>query len=151
MNLISKFLSASDITNLKVFASTAVFQSGRQETGYEKAAVDQDLFQDLKKRSLEALGVPLDTKHDCYLIRYPEGSCIPKHKDDAPFGLEHHRLNAMIQNCVWGGELWVDLELIKFRTSDAVVFRPDVLEHEVTEIMAGERLLWSVGVLKESK
>lgn len=41
---------------------------------------------------------------DCYIIKYPVGSSIPRHTDPIKKGLAHHRLNFVFKKCKAGGE-----------------------------------------------
>jgi len=117
---------------------------GRQGTGYERAPVQ---FDELEARCLKELGVPPETGHDAYLIRYREGAFIPPHKDDAPFGTEHRRINILLSHAEEGGVLRFDGEVIELDELDAIVFRPDLVLHEVSPVTKGQRVLWTVGVL----
>lgn len=119
---------------------------GRQGTGYEKLPLGDALpetLQPLLSRSLAALGVEV-IAWDCYLLRYLTGTFVPVHVDPT----DHHRhlrLNAMVQASA-GGELVIDGEVVALAAGDAVVFRPDVSEHEV-RAGQGVRYVWSVGCL----
>ena len=124
-------------------ADAEMWVSGRQGTGYERASVRGPA-----RRCLIELGVPLDTRHDEYLLRYLEGAHIPPHVDDTLFGVEHHRVNVLLEHADEGGELFFDGERIELDECDAVVFRPDIILHEVKPVTKGRRLLWTVGVLK---
>jgi hypothetical protein len=148
IRILKNFLKPTDIEQLLLFADQAVFEPGRQGTGYDKAYVPPGLFFWLRQTTLWALGVSLDIAYDCYLVRYNEGCWIPLHKDDAPLAQEHHRLNAMITMPEQGGELIVEGQHIELAVSDAYVFRPDLQEHEVKPVQTGTRLIWSVGVLQ---
>ncbi len=141
------FLLGQEIDELLRLAATLSFEEGRQGTGYDKALVPTGAFKELREHSLRTLGVGLDQAHDCYLLRYAEGSSIPPHKDDAPFGSEHRRLNAVVQTAEEGGELIVEGKLVELYGSYAYAFRPDILAHEVSPVVKGVRLVWSVGVL----
>jgi hypothetical protein len=143
------FLSIEEQSALQEYAETSAYESGRQDTGYLKAAIPKDIFKELKVRSLAALGADQRTKHDCYIIRYPKGSRIPPHQDDAPFGSEHHRLNAIIQASEIGGVFGVEARTIDLLPRDGVLFRPDAMKHRITTVYGNtERLVWSVGILK---
>jgi hypothetical protein len=84
---------------------------------------------------------------DCYLLHMPEGSAIGPHTDPV-FGKCHHRFNIIIKRAKKGGI---------FRTNHAsgwrdvppkarfVFFRPDIWEHEVTEVKEGDRWVLSIG------
>lgn len=145
--VVKGFLTLEERDLLRAAADLVVWESGRQRTGYEKASIQLDAFQ---AKCLVALGVPSNTGHDSYLLRYQTGAFIPAHKDDAPFGFEHHRINVLLQ-AGEGGELRIGGELISLDELDAVVFRPDLLLHEVSAVGKGCRLLASVGVLVEPR
>lgn len=125
------------------------WEGGRQNTGYLKSPIDQNdsRFIPLIARSKELLNVTSEAI-DCYIIKYPAESHIPTHKDDAPFSSNHFRLNAMIKNSVRGGKLIIEKRFVDIHKRDAIIFRPDILEHGVTKVKCGERYIWSVGVLK---
>ncbi len=144
------FITQVEMNDLWEFIYTARYEPGRIGTRYEKALVDnrEDVrFRDLTKRALRALDVPEDHGHDCWIIRYPIGSYIPPHRDDAPFGSAHWRLNALIQRdkhakfSIAGRE--VDLQ-----ERDAIVFEPSAYTHSVAEVFDCTRYVFSVGVLK---
>lgn len=144
------FLSELEQRMLLYDAHSLVWEEGRQKTSYEKAKIDlTNMIQhrDLAKRSLRLLGVPEDYGCDCWVLRYPAGSFIPSHKDDAPFGSEHWRLNAIIQNGL-DSEFILNSRSIDMRERDAIIFRPDKYEHAVTEVTGGTRYVWSVGILR---
>lgn len=125
----------------------ALFTPGRQGTGYEIAAVPPDVFTGLQEKSLRALGIDKSVGYDCYVMRYTTGSFIPKHKDTAFFGSRHLRINAIIQDADEGGFLFIEGLNHVVGVGDAYVFRPDLLEHEVTEIIKGERYVWTLGTM----
>ncbi len=125
----------------------AVFGPGRQGTGYELAPVPDGLFKLVKLASYRALGIDKSVGHDCYVMRYKTGSCIPKHKDTAFFGSRHLRVNAIVQDAGRGGQLLIEDTPYEIRERDAYVFRPDLLDHEVTTITEGERLVWTMGTM----
>jgi len=145
--VVRAFLTEDELASLARMAENLHFEDGRQGTGYLKAAVP-GLAEaaGLRARSLEAVGAPPDHAHDCYILKYPEGSHIPPHRDDAPGGDGHFRLNAVIRQGE-GGSLFVDGQLVELHAGDAVVFRPDLSLHAVTEVRGGCRLVWSVGTL----
>lgn len=144
------FITQVEMNDLWEFIYTARYEPGRQGTQYEKAPINvraDDRFRHLAGRSLDALGAPPTIGFDSWIIRYPIGSYIPAHKDDAPFGSSHWRLNAMIQRDkhakfrIAGRE--VDLQ-----ERDAIVFEPSAHVHEVAEVFTTTRYVFSVGILK---
>lgn len=148
VQILRQFLSQGDVDELLQFAEQHCFDPGRQGTGYTKTPIPPTHFQALRQDALRWLGVPQDTAHDCYLVKYETGSCIPLHRDDAPMAQEHHRLNAMVQMPLEGGELWVSGQPVSLNTRDCYLFRPDLDEHEVEKVLAGTRLIFTVGVLR---
>lgn len=148
------FLAVADVATLRdvARASTLVWAAGRQETGYLRAAVDVAALglDALLARSLAALGVEVAAPHDVWLLRYPHGASIPPHVDPSPRdGHGHHRLNAVIVAPSAGGELTLDGVPCPLGAGDAVVFRPDVQRHALSAV-DGERLVWSVGCLRQA-
>ena len=84
---------------------------------------------------------------DMYLLRFFTGHGVPPHKDEVNEG-EHHRVNIILRNAKEGG---------KFICKDAIYeskwinyFRPDKSEHQVTEIIKGNRYVFSIGWIKNS-
>jgi hypothetical protein len=83
---------------------------------------------------------------DRYLLRYDSQDRAPEHLDAAPGdGIEHHRLNALIQ-AGEGGAFVLEGKRIELQAGDAVVFRPDRQLHAVEAMRGGVRLVFSVGV-----
>ncbi len=83
---------------------------------------------------------------DLYLIKFPVGSHIPLHRDGVDFG-KHYRANFILWPAKLGGKFScekciIDLPFVKF-------FRPDLYEHEVTEIKQGTRYVLSFGFIQE--
>jgi len=104
------------------------WNQGRQGTGYYKCTV----------YSFSFLGIGLD----CHLLKYPKGSFIPPHTDD--IDKKHHkRLNVLLRHASVGG---IFKKCGIEQTGRIHYFRPDIEEHEVTEIKKGERLVLSFGM-----
>lgn len=80
MRVIKHFLTPVQVDQLCEFASQSVFESGRQGTGYERVYVPSHQFQEVRNASLQEMGFPLGSAHDCYILRYQPGSYIPRHK-----------------------------------------------------------------------
>jgi hypothetical protein len=147
LTIIPGFLDPEECELFGKLADDLVFDDGRQGTGYYKAPLpDLDFIRALRKEALYLLNVTEPHGYDCYLLKYPEGSHIPPHKDDAPFGTQHRRLNAIVE-AGEGGVLIIDNQPITLNQFDAYTFRPDLLLHEVTTITKGTRLVFTVGVL----
>lgn len=84
-------------------------------------------------------------KCDMHIIKYPKGSHIPAHTDPCDDKYNHYRLNIILKRARGGGRLILDKFYIRSRF---VFFRPDVTEHEVTEVRNGTRYVLSIGWLK---
>lgn len=156
--LLPYFLRPHETTILLDLARLLPFEPGRLGTGYEKAAIPEDLASllDLRLRGLALFGLCLDPDPeeippfvpiDCYLLRYREGSHAPPHVDPGRASREHWRLNAIIQEPGHGGDLYVGGIQYFLQQSDAVLFRPDEQPHEVTPVQGQDRLVWSLGAL----
>lgn len=91
---------------------------------------------------------------DYWLIYYPEGSHIPWHRDPVPEGKVMYRMNLVISRAEKGGKLgvpngWVKDErlYVNFDPGQAVLFRPSEVDHTVTLMERGGRLVLSAGKL----
>lgn len=117
------------------------WRKGRQGTGYEVFPVILSEF----------------FKIDLYLVRYTKGTQIPLHFDPTEPKWEHHRLNIILKDCKVGGKFIFDskaVDLVKkgsFLKFRWIKFRPDIVEHMVTEVLEGTRLVISFGYLKKEK
>ena len=100
-----------------------MWKSGRQQTGYKKLCLLMTSFCDV------------------HILRYQTGDHIPPHVDTVT-DKRHYRMNIELKKAD-AGEFKCD-ECI-FETSRIKIFRPDISEHEVTEI-TGTRYVFSVGV-----
>lgn len=102
---------------------------GRQGTGYSKLKLASTMW-------------PLPW--DLYVLKFPPGSHIPKHKDLSVMG-SHYRLNVTLREArprhpfASTGWLWRGLG------GRAVLFRPDVHAHAVRRIESGTRYVLSLG------
>lgn len=113
---------------IRAYVGTAFrWQRGRQGTGYDKMLL---------------LTAHWPIPFDGYLIRYPDGSAIPPHRDTVATG-RHYRLNVILKSPQSGGE-FVCGEPI-FSTKRIKLFRPDISEHSVTRVSGGSRYVLSVG------
>jgi hypothetical protein len=87
---------------------------------------------------------------DVHLIRMRQGDAVPWHIDPAPEGFKHFRFNFILRRPKLGG--WFEArgptDALLVRTSRAMLFRADTLEHRVTAIERGSRLVLSVGWLE---
>jgi len=97
---------------------------GRQGTGYQK---------------LPLLRLPAV---DAYLLRFPEGSHVPRHVDPVP-GRRHWRLNVTLVAPGDGGEFVCGRAWRLGRR--VTLFRPDRDVHSVTRVTRGTRVVLSVG------
>ena len=103
------------------------WQPGRQGTGYDKMLL-----------LTASWPVPFDT----YLLRYPDGSEIPPHKDPVSIG-RHYRLNIILKSPRSGGEFVCACPL--FASKRIKLFRSDTCEHSVTRVSGGCRYVLSIG------
>ena len=103
---------------------------GRQETGYERLTLIQGGF------------LPFDL----HILRYRPGDHIPPHTDPVE-SERHYRLNIILTKA-HGGEFH---GTTIFETKRIKFFRPDIMEHSVTEVTHGTRYVLSIGwVLPEA-
>lgn len=147
--LLPYFLTAAETSALfSIALLDGTFEPGRQGTGYEKAVFSgrYEALRGLRDRGLRMLGASA-VEHDCYLLRYPHGSYIPPHVDPAPAGMEHWRLNAIVQEPDRGGDLYIGGIQYFLQQTDAVRFRSDTMIHEVPLVEGRDRLVWSLGAL----
>lgn len=107
------------------------WERGRKNSGYDKMLLLTGMWP-----------IPFD----CYLIRYPEGSQIKPHTDPVQVG-RHFRLNIVLKEADVGGVFICDNPIFSSRWLN--IFRPDVSEHRVTQVIFGSRYIFSIGwVLK---
>jgi hypothetical protein len=154
MEIIRDFISLSFRQVCIAIASKANhWAPGRQGTGYEKLDLKTcKPVEPIVRSAMWILGVTADYGFwDAYLLRYPDMAFIPKHRDEAGmFGMEHYRINALVKPATLGGLLIMEGATIMIEPGDAIVFRPDVEEHEVTQCR-DERLVLSVGCWKKKE
>lgn len=91
---------------------------------------------------------------DAWWLVYPVTSHIPAHTDPSPAdGLAHVRVNVVVARAEGsdaedaGGVLVADGAPVPLQVGDAVVFRPDVVEHAVTAVSLAPRCVLSVGTV----
>lgn len=97
---------------------------GRQGTGYLKLKIFQLKF------------------IDCYILKYPKGSNIPFHTDPVS-EKRHYRFNFILKRAT-GGDFLCKGNIFKFWRM--IIFRPDLHEHAVTEVISGNRYVFSLGI-----
>lgn len=113
---------------LKTYVSTAFrWQRGRQGSGYDKMLL---------------LTAAWPLRFDSYLIRYPAGSQIPPHTDPVQAG-RHYRLNVVLKASPSGGAFICKAPI--YASGRIKLFRPDVSQHSVTQVVGGSRYVLSIG------
>ena len=123
----------STIEAIRSYAKQAFrWQSGRQGSGYDKMLL---------------LTGKWPIPFDCYVIRYPEGSSIPPHKDPVQQG-RHYRLNVILKSPKSGGEFVCATPI--YSSTRIKLFRPDECEHSVTRVQGGSRYVLSIGWVRNS-
>jgi hypothetical protein len=101
------------------------FIPGRIRSGYEK------------------LEIYAFSNFDCYIIRLKEKAYIPNHRDFIP-NKNHFRVNIVLKKAEVGGLFVCDEG---YSILDRIfLFRPDVSEHSVTEVVSGTRYVLSFGL-----
>lgn len=103
------------------------WEKGRQNSGYFKLKIMERLTP-----------IPLDM----YLLKYPQGSFIPPHKDPVTAG-RHFRLNIILKKPKKGGVFYSEHTLIN--TSRIKLFNPDISTHSLSPIEEGQRWVLSIG------
>lgn len=150
------FLFSVEIADLRRLAHHLHWEPGRQGSGYEKSDLTASPMARAYRiavvisRALRALGVPPDHGHDAWMLHYPDGAHVPPHRDPAPFGARHRRLNAILTAPDDGGRfefldgVW---QTAGFGLEgDAIMFYPSEITHAVSRCI-GPRFVFSVGVL----
>jgi hypothetical protein len=100
------------------------WEEGRQGNGYYKFK----LFQFLS--------------FDCYLLKFPEGSQVPNHKDKVD-NKKHYRFNVIIKNAKQGGKICAEKWI--YRCKRFHLFRPDKNWHLMTKVEKGTKYILSFG------
>ena len=143
--LLPGFLTPDEVAALRARQPDDGWKPGRQGTGYDILPLPR-FRKGAIERALARIGTPYEDHWDVYLIRYPDGSHVPPHTDDAQFGRRHRRINALLERATGGGELTIAGARVELAIGDAVLFEPDREVHEVARVV-GSRLLFSVGAL----
>ena len=109
------------------------WEPGRQGTGYDKCLI---------------VTSPFPVPFDCYLLRFPDGTEIPPHRDPVKTG-RHYRLNVVVKRAPSGGDFIcadpiLDWGRLKF-------FRSDRSIHSVTRVVGGSRYVLSIGWVLKSR
>lgn len=105
---------------------------GRQDTGYFK---------------LKLWEFMLPIPHDLYLIKYPKNSFIPPHKDPAPSGYEHWRINLELVSA--NGGVFTCENSWSF--GPLHIFQSSKYEHSVSRIESGTRWVVSFGFIRRGR
>jgi hypothetical protein len=79
---------------------------------------------------------------DAYLLYFPDGCSVIKHKDPVAEGYKHYRMNLVIKRPTKGGRMYC-LGSVK-RFGPLEIFRPDLYEHGL-EPITGSMLMLSFG------
>ena len=146
---IKRGLGLDWIDRVKAIAPSLFWRSGLRNSGYQTAdALSVEELEPLIDLCLQQLD-PDSIHSDCCLIRYPDGSNIPLHRDVVRAEDEtrevHTRLLVLIQKPESGGELYIEGTFVPLDVGDAIIFRPCEVSHYVTAV-SGERLMFGVGV-----
>ncbi|OGQ09787.1 MAG: hypothetical protein A2138_12840 [Deltaproteobacteria bacterium RBG_16_71_12] len=143
------WLTPRERVALAVVAKRGGWQPGTTGTGFQKLDLMGDVATlRLVRRALTVLGGP--TVFDAALIRYPIGSSLPAHVDEATPGCCQVRLQALVIGS-GGGLCYLGGEEVPLGDGDAVLFRPDLLKHQLTAVEGNARLVFSVGAEVEAE
>lgn len=115
----------------KIVQDAFRWRPGRQGTAYEKMLL---------------LVSPLPLTFDMYLLRWADGAEVPQHKDPAPIGGRHFRLNVLLKAPRAGGQFLCEDTI--FATRRITFFRPDLVEHSLTRSY-GPGYMLSIGWLRK--
>lgn len=145
MYLLKRFLDEEDIRDLlQVWEDERAFgwNLHRAEKNYRFAPCLGAPIH-LSQRAFAILPQKDELRYeDSFFIHYGNGGMTRPHKD-ARSGL---RLNALLLAPKFGA-LVINNREVPMEVGDAVVFEPNIEEHQVTTVK-GERLIWSVGRTK---
>ena len=78
---------------------------------------------------------------DCYILKYPPGACVPPHTDLVTDS-RHYRMNIVLKRARRGGRFYMFSNRFKHRV---IIFRPDLIEHRVSQVTRGTRYVLSFG------
>lgn len=102
----------------------------------------------LLARCMSELGTPRGMPYIAGIVRYVVGDHRPAHIDPSPAKtMQHHRVIVLVKKAEDGGDLIVSGVRARLEAGDGIVFRADEELHEVTRVVAGERLGLTCGVL----
>lgn len=131
--------------------SNLKYVKGRQNTGYEVCTI----YKSEKK------------KRDCYVLKFPRGSYVPEHKDEAPEGYVHWRLNIVLPIWHVGGQFRQETVRLNTTVEEAaewskyqgfnkkilgfrfIKFAPSEVTHWVEEVEWHTRFVLSFGWLEK--
>lgn len=158
MKVLRRFITRTEQGLLLDMARVAMYEDGRQQTGYFRSLITSDNRNSRKwllalcNHCLAAMSVrdPASGSgthgHDAYFIKYPTGSLSPSHLDPVP-GFEHRRVNMILRMPPKGGVLTVDGVEYDLLERDAYTFSPDREWHGVSAVDEGERIVFTVGTV----
>ncbi len=128
---------------MKIFEWT----EGRRASGYNKLPL---LLLGYGKRPT----VPFLGFLDCYLLKYGPGAFVKKHKDSVcvenpDLSIDHYvhyRLNIILKKSKIGGDFICEDHPSNWSLFDRIfLFRSDMCEHSVTQVLEGTRYVFSIG------
>ena len=136
------WLSPRERVALAVVAKRDAWQPGSMAGGYQNLDLMGDVATlRLVRRALNTLGDPL--VFHAKLVRFPVGSTLPAHVDEAAAGRCQVQLHALVVGSA-GGQWYLDGEEVPLDDGDAVLFRPDLLRHQLTAVERNARVILSV-------
>lgn len=166
-------LTPEESQNLQAVAATDDdWEKGRQEGGYFKlflGGIDKDGgqsyepyvngFRDLRKRLSRAVakfaGVPyaqVQTRHDFWLLFFPQDSFVAPHQDPVPKGHRHIRVNVAVTAAESGGRIVVpngfytdSILPVQLRPGQGLIFEPSAVKHSLERVYKGSQLFVSLG------
>jgi hypothetical protein len=163
MKVIHNLLTMEELNSLRTLSKTCHFSVGGkgytygtvQGFGFSKGVPDA-IFK--KFMDVSELTPPFNGRSIQQFLCYEKGGINTPHKDwvyDTTFTHQRRngepdcvslfRVNAVLTQATKGGELIVDGEEVKLVEGDVFVFRPELIEHEVKEILEGSRTIFTIG------